>query len=276
MSLDSDHSTCIVYSAIPGLPRTRARCGRLARDPTYEFDTAIYGTAVAGLIPLGLLVILWDWHLAPAHNVRDMYLSEGVRFDPHALSLYLAAPGAYLLPLVVSVARKASPMSRAERASSMSVRLLCFRDWPRPGGVRVRQVWSEPDEKSGRSQTKSRVAQTDRGAHQVSPRSPLAHAVRCTRKILGAAVTLSGNSVREAPVIDCKNHQDALQPPTQPNTLRICLARPLARGDRPHACRGGVGVRIERPHCAEHADSGSRAPPASWRRRDGADDLHAA
>ena len=66
------------------------------------------GAAVAGLIPLGLLVILWDWHLAPAHNVRDMYLSEGVRFDPHALSLYLAAPGAYLLPLVVSVARKAS------------------------------------------------------------------------------------------------------------------------------------------------------------------------
>ena len=62
-----------------------------------------------GLIPLGLLVILWDRHLAPAHNVRDMGLSEGVRFDPHALSLYLAAPGAYLLPLVVSVARKASP-----------------------------------------------------------------------------------------------------------------------------------------------------------------------
>ena len=53
----------------------------------------------------------------------------------------------------------------------------------------VRQVWSEPDETSGRNQTKSRVAQTDRGAHQVSPRSHLAHAVRYTSKILGAAVT---------------------------------------------------------------------------------------
>ena len=100
--------------------------------------------------------------------------------------------------------------------------------------------------------------------------------MRYTSEILGAAVTLSGNSVREAPVIDCKTRPDALQPPTQPNTLRICLARPVARGDRPHACRGGVGVRIERPHCAEHADSGTGRRTASWRLRDGADDLHAA
>lgn len=64
--------------------------------------------------------------------------------------------------------------------------------------------------------------------------------------------------------------------PDEPNTLRICLARPVARSGRPHACRGGVGVRIERPHCAEHADSGAGRHTASWRLRDGADDLHAA
>jgi hypothetical protein len=57
-----------------------------------------------GMAPLALLVWLWNGQLAPANAIREVYLSEGLRFDPHALSLYLAAPGAYLLPLLAIVA----------------------------------------------------------------------------------------------------------------------------------------------------------------------------
>jgi hypothetical protein len=56
--------------------------------------------SLIGLVPLGALVMLWGGQLAPASPLRDIYLSEGLRFDPHALSLYIAAPGIYLLPLI--------------------------------------------------------------------------------------------------------------------------------------------------------------------------------
>jgi hypothetical protein len=39
--------------------------------------------------------------------VSQLYLSEGVRYDPHALSLYLASPAVYLAPLVIFVIRRA-------------------------------------------------------------------------------------------------------------------------------------------------------------------------
>jgi len=51
---------------------------------------------VAALLPL---VYLWGGSLSPSNSLRDVYTTEGIRFDPHALSLYLAVPGAYLLPL---------------------------------------------------------------------------------------------------------------------------------------------------------------------------------
>jgi hypothetical protein len=57
--------------------------------------------SLVGLVPLGVLVMLWGWQLAPASFLRDAYLVEGLRFDPHALSLYLAVPGIYLLPLIL-------------------------------------------------------------------------------------------------------------------------------------------------------------------------------
>jgi hypothetical protein len=56
--------------------------------------------AMAGMVPIGLLVALWDGALAPDNALRAVYTSEGLRFDPHALSLYLASPAAYLFPLV--------------------------------------------------------------------------------------------------------------------------------------------------------------------------------
>lgn len=55
---------------------------------------------VAGMLPLGLLVWLWGGHLAPDNALRAIYTSEGLRFDPHALSLYLSTPAVYLFPLV--------------------------------------------------------------------------------------------------------------------------------------------------------------------------------
>ena len=72
---------------------------------TWRFTFA----ALLGLVPLSLLILLWDGHLTPANGIRETYLSEGFRYDPHALSLYLAAPGAYLLLLVAPVAWKAGP-----------------------------------------------------------------------------------------------------------------------------------------------------------------------
>lgn len=60
---------------------------------------------VVGLLPLGACVALWGWQLAPASPLRDLFLTEGLRFDPHALSLYLAVPGIYLLPMLLPVFR---------------------------------------------------------------------------------------------------------------------------------------------------------------------------
>ncbi|MCC7181747.1 MAG: hypothetical protein IT177_25430 [Acidobacteria bacterium] len=64
--------------------------------------------AVVGMVPLGLLVLLWQGQLAPANAIRASYLSEGIRFDPHALSLYLSSPALYLCLVVWPVARRAS------------------------------------------------------------------------------------------------------------------------------------------------------------------------
>ena len=84
--------------ARPGLLRTRA-LRPLASRPTYEVDTRFTLAAVAlPAIPLGLLVILGSAPRAGAQRPRHG-LSECVRFDPHALSLYLAATCAYLRPL---------------------------------------------------------------------------------------------------------------------------------------------------------------------------------
>jgi hypothetical protein len=57
--------------------------------------------SLVGLMPLGMLVMAWGWKLAPTSPLRDIYLSQGLHFDPHALSLYLAVPGIYLLPLIL-------------------------------------------------------------------------------------------------------------------------------------------------------------------------------
>ena len=76
-----------------------ALCSRDERD---RGRVAWFATAVAGMLPLAALVWLWAG-LSPANNLRPLYLADGLRFDPHALSLYLALPGIYLAPLVVAV-----------------------------------------------------------------------------------------------------------------------------------------------------------------------------
>ena len=60
------------------------------------------GAAVAGMLPLAALVWLWGG-LSPANDLRHLYVADGLRFDPGALSLYLALPGIYLAPLVGAV-----------------------------------------------------------------------------------------------------------------------------------------------------------------------------
>ncbi len=54
----------------------------------------------AGMLPLAGLVLLWGGHLAPDSWLRGVYMSGGLRFDPHAWSLYVSVPAVYLIPLV--------------------------------------------------------------------------------------------------------------------------------------------------------------------------------
>lgn len=61
-------------------------------------------SALVGTLPLIALIVLWEGHVAPASIVRDTYLTEGLRFDLHALALYLAMPGAYLILLALPIA----------------------------------------------------------------------------------------------------------------------------------------------------------------------------
>ncbi len=67
--------------------------------------------SLVGMIPLAALIALWGGNLAPANQIRDLYLSEGLRFDVHSLSLYLSSPAAYLVFLVAPTAIRASRTS---------------------------------------------------------------------------------------------------------------------------------------------------------------------
>jgi hypothetical protein len=80
----------------------------LASQDSVRYRVRLAVWAMAAMIPLAGLVLLWGGSLSPVNSLRDRYLTEGVRFDPHALSLYLAVPGIYLLPVAVLTIRRAS------------------------------------------------------------------------------------------------------------------------------------------------------------------------
>ncbi len=77
--------------------------------------------AMVGMVPLGLLVWLWGGHLTSSNPLRAASLSAGVRFDSHALSLYLAVPAVYLAPLVFPRVRRAG---RAAWAAGLAAGLF--------------------------------------------------------------------------------------------------------------------------------------------------------
>jgi len=79
----------------------------LANGNTHRQRSRLAVAAVVGMIPLGALVILWDFSLSPVTPLRERYLTDGLRWDPHSLSLYLAVPGIYLLPLALVTLRHA-------------------------------------------------------------------------------------------------------------------------------------------------------------------------
>jgi hypothetical protein len=80
----------------------------LANGEPMRTRARLFLAALTGMIPLGVLIVFWGWSLSPDTYLRDRYLSDGVRFDPHALSLYMAAPGVYLLPLATITLRRAA------------------------------------------------------------------------------------------------------------------------------------------------------------------------
>lgn len=63
-------------------------------------------SAGLAVLPFAALVWLWDGTLSPINELRHNYVTgRGIRFNPHALSLYLAVPGIYLAPLLAWRAR---------------------------------------------------------------------------------------------------------------------------------------------------------------------------
>ena len=92
--------------AVLGVPLLGSR-----RDDVWKWAVA----CAVGMAPLALLVVLWGGQLAPQNEFRGIYTSDGVRFDPHALSLYLSVPAPYLLPLTLC----AIPRSRGFRSSAL-------------------------------------------------------------------------------------------------------------------------------------------------------------
>jgi hypothetical protein len=83
-------------------------CSWLASEDSVRYRVRLTVAAMVAMIPLAALVVLWGGSLSPVNSLRNRYLTEGVRFDPHALSLYLAAPGIYLFPIVAFTLRHAS------------------------------------------------------------------------------------------------------------------------------------------------------------------------
>jgi hypothetical protein len=80
----------------------------LGSQESVRYRVRLAVDAIVAMIPLAALVVLWGGSLTPVNSLRDRYLTEGLRFDPHALSLYLAMPGIYLFPIAVFTARRAS------------------------------------------------------------------------------------------------------------------------------------------------------------------------
>jgi hypothetical protein len=75
------------------------------------------------MLPLGALAILWAG-LSPVNELRAVYLSDGLGFNPHALSLYLALPGLYLAPLVAVVCATAPFRSRYLAAACIATSVV--------------------------------------------------------------------------------------------------------------------------------------------------------
>jgi hypothetical protein len=70
------------------------------RHGARRFPLAVLGWTAIAIVPFAWLAWLWRG-LAPVNDLRADLLSAGLRFNPRWLSLYLAAPGVYLAPLVV-------------------------------------------------------------------------------------------------------------------------------------------------------------------------------
>ncbi len=125
----------------------------LARSHTSRERSAWIVATLIGMAPLGGLVVLWGG-LSPDNDVRRLYLAEGLRFDPHALSLYLAITAVYLAPLLAVVIR-------SRRAW----------EWAWLGGLAAMCVWLWPVAPSTAqtSQGIDTVGFLDRALHALLP-----------------------------------------------------------------------------------------------------------
>jgi 4-amino-4-deoxy-L-arabinose transferase-like glycosyltransferase len=93
-----------------------------------------------GLLPFGALVWLWGG-LSPANSIRRIFWTSP-HFDLHGLSLYLAIPGVYALPLVIYRLyrlRHRVPWSTVAGGIAIAALVLIFP--VRAAAVQVRGGW---------------------------------------------------------------------------------------------------------------------------------------
>ncbi len=104
-------------------------------EPPGARRSRLLSAALLGSMPLALLVALWGGHLTPANHLRALFLRDGLRFDLHALALYLAVPAVYLAPLVLPLARTSGRRSWA--AGALAAAAVWW--WPvRPSPAQAR------------------------------------------------------------------------------------------------------------------------------------------
>lgn len=95
----------------------------MATDLSARARVTLVVAALVSLVPIAGLAWFWGG-LSPVNSLRGDYLTDGLRYNPRALSLYLAAPGLYLAPLLALLVMRARLGRRAWAAGAAAALLV--------------------------------------------------------------------------------------------------------------------------------------------------------